>query len=479
MSNRDLPVIVQPSALAQSYAAIPQNYAQPGISLAQLWAIVWAYRRFTLIAMFSAIVIAVIATQLLPKSYAATATLMVDYEVNDPLGGKEFPVSLMSSYMSTQIQLIKSPAVLTPVIDKLKLASDERYTGGFRGDAAMLPEFIRNQFAKRLVVEQGEWGSQLIYITYTGPDPKLTALAANTVADVYGEQQFLRLTGPAAERAQRYSAQLEELKKNVDKAQDALTAYRQRNGLVETDGKADLEMTRLGSLEQQLLVAQEARRAAESRMIGDQSTRDATLGSTSIQTLKGQLAEQRSQLAQLSTTLGPRHPEVMQLRSQMEATQRSLDNEMHTYSGNADTQIGAARSLERQLQAAVAAERAKALGKRRTLDDATRYERDLATAKTLYDKALNGYDQVMVSSGGGYNNVRFVSRATPPVKASSPKPMVNLALAIVLGGLIGVVGPLFYELFNRRVRHRDDIDRDFGVPVLAEFGHASMIGGAL
>jgi succinoglycan biosynthesis transport protein ExoP len=452
---------------------LPQQYASPGISLAQLWTILYAYRRFSLTVIVSALVIAIAIGQLLPKSYDATATLMVDYEVNDPLGGREFPVGLMGSYMSTQIQLIKSPAVLTPVIDKMQLTQDKDYAGGFSGDAGMLVEWVRDQFSKRLTVEQGEWGSQLIYITYSAPSAQQAAQAANTVADVYAEQQFLRLTGPASERQARYSAQLDDLKKKVDEAQQKLIDYRQKAGLVEGDGKADIDMARLGSLETQLLAAQEARRAAEARMVGDASTRDSVLGANSIQTLKGQLAEQRSQLAQLTTTLGAKHPEVLQLQSQMEATQRSLNSEMATYSGNSETQIGAARSLENQLRAAVDTERAKALNTRKTLDEASSYERDLQSAQTLYAKALNGFEG---NSSGGYNNVHFVSRASPPVKASKPKPMMYLAMALVLGGLIGVVGPLAYELFNRRIRCRDDLDRDFGIPVLAEFGSSPIHG---
>jgi succinoglycan biosynthesis transport protein ExoP len=470
-----LPAIIQPQSLPAGYAPLPQQYASPGISLGQLWTIVWAYRRFSIGVLGGAVLIAIIVGQLLPKSYTSTATLMVDYEVNDPLGGREFPVGLMGSYMSTQIQLMKSPAVLTPVIDKLKLTQDEDYAGGFGGDPGMLEEFVREQFSKRLVVEQGEWGSQLIYITYTAPSAQQAALAANTLADVYAEQQFLRLTGPASERQERYTTQLDELKKKVEAAQQKLIEYRQKAGLVEADGKADIDMTRLGSLESQLLAAQEARRSAESRMVGDASTRDSVLGANSIQTLKGELAAQRSQLAQLSTTLGARHPEVLQLQSQMEATQRSLNSEMAVYSGNSQTQIGAARALENQLHAAVEAERTKALGKRRTIDEASTLERDFQSAQTLYTKALDGYEG---TSSGGYNNVHFVSRASPPVKASKPKPMMYLAMAIVLGGLVGVGGPLFYELFNRRIRCRDDLDRDFGIPVLAEFG-SSPTHGAL
>ncbi|MDB5969099.1 MAG: chain-length determining protein [Hydrocarboniphaga sp.] len=475
MSDRNhLPTIIQPSQMPAGYAALPQQYASPGISLAQLWTILWAYRRFSLGVIVGALVIAIAVAQLLPKSYTATATLMVDYEVNDPLGGREFPVGLMGSYMSTQIQLIKSPAVLTPVIDKMALTRDKHYSGGFSGDATMLQEWVRDQFIKRLTVEQGEWGSQLIYITYSAPSALQAAEAANTVADVYAEQQFLRLTGPASERQARYSAQLEELKAKVDQAQQKLIDYRQKAGLVETDGKADIDMTRLGSLESQLLSAQEARRSAESRMVGEASTRDSVLGANSIQTLKGELAAQRTQLAQLSTTLGTRHPEVLQLQSQMEATQRSLESEMATYSGNSQTQIGAARALENQLVAAVAAEHARALSLRKTLDEASTFERDLQAAQTLYSKALNGFEST--GTGGGYNNVHFVSRASPPVKASKPKPMMYIALAIILGGLVGVAGPLAYELFNRRIRCRDDLDRDFGIPVLAEFGSTPMHG---
>jgi hypothetical protein len=36
--------------------------------------------------------------------------------------------------------------------------------------------------------------------------------------------------------------------------------------------------------------------------------------------------------------------------------------------------------------------------------------------------------------------------------------------------IAGVAGPLIYELlFNRRLRCRDDIERMFGIPVLAQF----------
>ena len=64
----------------------------------------------------------------------------------------------------------------------------------------------------------------------------------------------------------------------------------------------------------------------------------------------------------------------------------------------------------------------------------------------------------------------FVSRATVPLEPSKPNKMLLLAIGTLLAGLIGVGGPLCYELlFNRRLHCRDDIERELGLPVLAEF----------
>ncbi|HEY1131421.1 MAG TPA: GumC family protein, partial [Roseateles sp.] len=432
--NRELSVIQGgPPAPMHPHAAIPANYAHPGISLTQLLTIVWAYRKITLAIVASAVVLAAIVTKLMPKTYEATATLMVDYDVNDPLGGREFPIGLMSNYMSTQIQLIRSPAVLLPAIQQLGLDKQREYVSGYRPEGgASLGDFVAANVGRKLTVEQGEWSSQLINIVYAADNPKEAARVANGIGDVYAQQQYRRLTGPVAERDARYKQQLEDLKARVDKAEAELAAYRQKNGLVEgQDSDADIEMERLTSLEHRLLEAQEQRRVTELSNTGNLTSRNAVIGSESISGLKSQLAELRGQLAQLSSTLGPRHPQVVELNAQVDSTQRALNAEMSVYSNNAEAQIGAARSLEGQLRGAVAQERTRVLSKRKRQAEGAKLVLELETAKALYKQALDGYDQVMLATSGKYNNVHYISRATPPVKAESPKPLVNLLAALM------------------------------------------------
>jgi uncharacterized protein involved in exopolysaccharide biosynthesis len=133
-----------------------------------------------------------------------------------------------------------------------------------------------------------------------------------------------------------------------------------------------------------------------------------------------------------------------------------------------------AQRLEQNMQKAVSEQRTKVLAKGQLHDEAAKYLLELDSAQTVYKRALEGYDQVMFASAGHYTNVTFVSRATPPVKASKPKILTGLILGCMAAAILGLGIPLGFELFNRRVRCRDDLERHHGIPVLVEFARLPM-----
>ena len=404
MYPRNLPVLTTATQMSQASPMMAQDDAHPGMSLTQLISILWAYRKLSFLIAAGIILTAAVICAFWPRTYEATATLMVNFEVNDPLAGREFPVGLLGSYMATQVELASGSEVLLTVIDRLQLTQKKDYVSGYLGDAVGLRDWVEMRVRKKLVVEQGRYGSQLIRVTYAASSPLEASQVANAVAEVYSEQQYQRLTGPASERAKRYTDQLSELKEKVTHAQEQVAEFRQRSGLVDADSRIDVDM-------------------------------HAAL----IQSLKLQLATQTTHMAELRPTLGPSHPQVLELQSQIAVTRQSLNSETQAYSGKATAELSGAK-----------------------------YQLELLSAQSVYARALDGYDQVMFASAGGYSNVSFVSRATPPPKASSPKILVAMILACLLGIALGIAIPLAYELLNRRVRCRDDVERDHGIPVLIE-----------
>ena len=156
----------------------------------------------------------------------------------------------------------------------------------------------------------------------------------------------------------------------------------------------------------------------------------------------------------------------------------SIAAEVQVFSATTATQLSRARELESKLSEAVAAQRAKVLETRRMQDEGSKLLVERDSAQAVFKRALDGYDQILFAAVGHDANVSFVSRATPPVKATKPNKMKLFVMGSFVGLLLGFAGPVAYELFyDRRLRCRDDIERGFGIPVLAVLEPIGAVAG--
>lgn len=466
----DLPLVIreQPSFAPVPY--VPVDYLRPGLSWTQTLAILRAYRRLSVLIVMLGLSLTALAVTLWPRTYTATAAMMVNYEVNDPLNGKELPVGQVGSYIATQVELMQTPELLLTVVDRLALTHQPDYARGYRGDRGTLREWVAAQVARTLAVFQSQRGSQLIYVTYSADEPGHAAQVANMVAEVYKEQDAERAAGPPGERAQRYAQQLADLKAKVEQAQRDVTAFHQRNALIDAGNKSNTDALLLATLDERLLAAQNTRRDAEARAAQPQSVSDQVLASTQVQALKTQLGTQEQRLALLNRQFMPTYPDVVEMQMQVDASRRAIALTVQSYGDNARANRSVAQGLEQGLQRAVDAQRARMLERSQLEDEAAKNRLELESAQAVYRRALEGYDQIMFASSHRASNVRLVSPATPPVRASKPHVLIGLALGAGASLLLGLGLPLVYERLNRRVRCRDDLELQHGVPVLAEFG---------
>jgi len=457
--------------------APPGEEAPSGFSLRQLAAIALAYRRLSL-AIAAVILIAGLGiTKMLPKTYEAMVTLMPNNAVKDPLAGKDTDLALTLGFIPTEIELISSPEVMLGVIHRLSLTQDKEYSAGCFGTIQAIEDCVGNRLRRELLIEQGAQGSFLINIVAAAKDPQRASALANAVADVYVDSQEHRLEEPDKERALRYSQQLAELEDKVRVAQQQLTEYRQKTGLADLTSKTTAEEEEtLTTLERRLEEVNNARRSAEVQKIGDPGASTAAITSMSIQNLKGQLATQQAQLAQLSSTLGANHPTVLALKAQIDTTRSAVEAEVRTLSQNTSAEIERQQALETKLRAAIAEQTDKVLKLRKFRDEGDKYVLALESAQSVYKRALDGYDQIMFASAGKYSYMTIVSRAVPPQKSTRPNKPKLAALSVAAALVLALVIPFGYELLlNRRVRCADDLERALGIRVIASFRRAEAV----
>jgi polysaccharide biosynthesis transport protein len=457
--SRNLPIVAPNNPPPVSM--VPAEFAQNSLSVPQILALLRAHLRQAIMVFVALVVVTVVIVKQLPKSYTAQATVLVNFESND--GTRQAPPDMYTNYLLTQVALLQNREELLAVIDRLGLTRDPEFAAGFKNDGVnTLRDWVEKNLRGALGVEQGK-GLQLLYVSATSKDRNKAAQIANTLVEVYQARESNHDDDSSSGRTHEYSEQLADLKGKVTAAEQQMADFRQRTGITDIKEQNDVETQALAALEQQLLATQNLRRTAESKNTGDQSSSDPVMGSALIQNLKNQLSTLQAELAQSTATLGPKHPKVMELQSQIAAARHALDREMQNFSQNSTATVSSATELEGKLRRAVDDQRTKVVKIRQLQDEGQKLQLELDSAQTVYKRALDSYDQVMFASSS------IVSRATAPLAPSKPNKMLLLAIGVLLSGLVSIAIPLGYEMmFNRRLHCRDDIEREFGLPVLAE-----------
>ena len=96
------------------------------MSLNQLIRILFARRVMIILVFGLTVLAAAVVTMMLPRTYQANSTLLINYQGADPVTGTSMPPQLSASYMATQVDVISSKNVALKVVEKLKL-DETRY----------------------------------------------------------------------------------------------------------------------------------------------------------------------------------------------------------------------------------------------------------------------------------------------------------------------------------------------------------------
>ncbi|MDD5363788.1 MAG: chain length determinant protein EpsF [Gallionellaceae bacterium] len=415
---------------------------------------------------------AAVVSLVLPPSYKATTTIVVDAKSKDPLTGAMIPMQLMSGYAATQVDIISSRNVAAKVVDGLKLAQVPQVKADFQ-DATEGKGTIRDWLADKLIEKlsvEPSRESSAIGISFQSTDPRFAAVVANGFANAYIETSLELRTEPARQLSTWYQGQLKQLRDSLEQAQTRLSTYQRERGLVASDERLDVETARLGELSSQLVAAQSSSFDAASRQSGDGAD---VMNSGVVQQLRTDLARREADLAQLGQNLGVNHPQYQRTKAEVETLRAKLEAEKKTATRVVTTTASAARERAANLSGALASQKARVLGLKQQRDELSVLQRDVENAQHIYDSALQRYSQTQLESQTTQTEIAILNPATAPIKPDSPKLLLNLILAIFLGGMLAVGVAFLMEMLDRRVRGPQDIVELLGVPVLAVFAPPS------
>jgi chain length determinant protein EpsF len=439
------------------------------MSIAQYFRIIWA-RKWLVLAVL--LVVALVGTVLtlfvLPKQYVAEASLVAEVR-NDPIMGALAPGLASPAYLATQVEILKSDRVAGRVVKMLGVERSPAAVQQWRESTnAKIPldRYFAELLTKGLQVEPSR-GSNVINLSFANPDPAFAAAAANAFAQAYMDVSVELRVEPARQSAAWMDEQTKQLRGNLEAAQTRLSKFQQEKGIILSDDRLDQETARLNQLNLQLAQAQAEMVDTNTRQrnSGSELSPD-VLQSPSVQTLKSQLSLAEAKLSEISSVVGPNHPQRQSLEAQIRDLRGQLAAEIRRVSGGSSVMSRGSVQKVAELQSLIDQQKKQVLSLRSQRDQMAVLQRDVETAQRAYEGVSQRVTALSLEGQNMQAQVRLLSPAVEPYLPARPKTLLNIIGSIIGGLLLGALAAIGLEMLDRRVRSPDDMVAQIAVPVI-------------
>ena len=446
------------------------------MTFSQFCLILLARRRIILLILFVTVATSTLVSFLMPKSYRANASVLVDFKGTDPITGMALPAQLLPGYMATQVDIITSHKVALKVVDRLKLAEEplniEEFDKATRGNGS-IRDWLADRLLKDVDVKPAR-ESSVINIGYSGTDPQYVAELANSFVWAYIQTNLELKVEPARQQAAWFDEQIKGLRTHMEEAQKRLSDYQQQTGLIALDGRLDMENARLGELSSQLVAAQAQTydSVTRQRQIVGASARGKLgelpeiLNNSLIQGLKAELARAEGKLAEVSERVDKNHPQRQSAQAEVQNLRQKIAAEIQTARGSMVNVASQAQQREEELKKALAEQKMRVLQLKQERDRSDLLTQEVASAQRALDSASQRANQIRLESQRNLTEIALLNAAVAPLDHAKPRLKLNVILSILVGMLLGVGFGFLMEMMDRRIRCEADIAEGLGLPLL-------------
>lgn len=437
-----------------------------------------------------------IITLLMTPQYTATTRVEIAREssrVTNFQGVERDAPGADQEFYQTQYGLLESKTLAERVAAQLQLIDDPKFFEmfGVSSDALAFQKVngrfpasgraARQRAAADILLRNVSVDpirlSSLVDLKFTSPDPEFSARIANAWARNFIQINLERKLQATSYGREFLQKQLAEYKQRLDESQRQLVGYASQQQIINLpsasggEGAAaerSIVVDDLAALNGALAQATAARIQAEARynQVGRAGASAEALSNQAINSLRQRRAELAADYQRLMVQFEPGYPAAQAIKSQLDDLDRSIKREEGRISSSLQAEYRQAVARERGLKSQVDELKRDYLDLRRRSIQYNIYQQEVDTNRTLYDGLLQRFKEIGVAGGVGINNISIVDAAEVPQNPSSPRLVLNLALALLAG--LGLGGALAFALeqMDEAIADPAEVQRRLGLPLL-------------
>jgi polysaccharide chain length determinant protein (PEP-CTERM system associated) len=475
------------------------------LTLSDLARAVWRRRVWFLVPLLLGLGAAVAALRVLPRTYRAVTTVLVEPQKVPADYVKPTISSSIEERLRTIEPQIKNRDNLERIVHEMDLYPE---VARVSMDAAI-------DRARRDLTVQLQGNTFRIY--FEGRDPVKAARTANRVAEAFIDSNLKLRENQAQGTSSFLETELEKTKSRLE-VQEAKIAEFKRQNMGDLPEQRDTNLRGVEQLQTKLEINVDALDKAETRRLLLQSqmadlrnqrstSRRSTLSALGVgpstPEQPSRLDQLRAQLAELRARYTDRHPDVIRTQAeiaQLEALEKAqahparpapaaapgapaADNDNDDEAAKGDPMLKAEiASVDLEIRS-LKSERERILGDiarlQGRLENVPRVEQELLSLTRDYDNIKNSYESLLDKRLNArlYENLEksqqgesftILERARPPAAPYGPNKILVLGLGLVAGGLLGLLAALLRERSDPTYPDAESLQQAFpGLPLLA------------
>jgi capsular exopolysaccharide synthesis family protein len=420
-------------------------------------------RRIKLIAGVLAFAVAVglAISFLMPKTYTATASVMLTSEDDSAVAADpDKSEALSSELVDTQVEIVQSREMAEKVAAALGLDKGLDQTK-YRD----LIDTLQHHVSAERVGK-----SYAMTISFDAPTGTDAALTVNQFARQFSTWQLQADEARHVDERRLVQERLGKLRAQAQADTQALQQYRIAHNLLSTSG-ASLTEQEISTYNQQVALARADAAEDQSRLdTALQQLRSGSngddvgeaLGSTVISSLRVQESAAAADVANLSAKYGPNHPELIQARSKLAEIRAQIQTEISRVISNLQAKQEVSSGRLASLTGSLDSARGKLSQNNAAMVGLSDLERAAEASQGIYETYLNRYKQLLASEGTEKPNARILTLADVPLWPEKPNLLLNFALSLAIGLGLGVSAAYIAEAIFHGMSTPEDVERSLG-----------------
>ncbi|MCU4674814.1 polysaccharide biosynthesis tyrosine autokinase [Catenovulum sp. 2E275] len=448
--------------------------------------------------------------------YQASVKIQADPNTPSAISGNQAVSSTpLILFYETQYEIIQSRTVAQSVVEKLNLverykqaqqekrlqAEDKSVLEGIISQAKLKvnqlingekqagngtavekaspsDEQIALQIAQKIqsgIKVRGGKKSQMIDISYQSDDPTVATEIVNAVADAYISFELQTRLSQIKDTAGWLSDQLTDLKQNLKVSEDKLQAYKQDQGLVNTQQQQQIVNTQLSNLNTELIKAQTQHAAAKelySQAMEAQNRHNGYLSLSPVMqnaVVKDLVAQETmlsNKVIELSERYGEKHPKMIAARSDLKNATANLQQEVAKVINNIEKQFNLTQLQVNNIKALIEQNKQEIQSLQGNNFELARLEREVEENRRVYDSFVKRLMEADLSGEYEASNIKIIDKATLPKKPIKPNKKMMLATGVIFGLIFAAVLIFVKESLERSFQTPENLENKLKISAL-------------